>query len=120
MIEFGQLPVMEDAVKDIMPDVEAHRLVGETSHPATPMVDPAKISVYFPEITLKEDGRLIGIARPVSNANGDILKGLLNDGIKVGQKMSTMGLVNLKESIIKNVQSLKESIEKKDSDKKDW
>jgi hypothetical protein len=42
------------------------------------------------------------------------------DGIKYAQKSMTNGMVALKESTIRSQQSLKESIEKKDSDKKEW
>ena len=86
--------VMVEAINDIMPEVKRGRLVGEINHPNTPMVDPANIAVYFPEIELKEDGRVIGIARPASTPKGDIIKGLLNDGIRLG--FSTRATGNVK------------------------
>ena len=43
-----------------------------------------------------------------------------SDGIKTSQKMFTVGMVSLKESILKNFSSIKEFIDKKESDKKEW
>ena len=43
-----------------------------------------------------------------------------NDGIKTSMKMFTLGMVAVKEGILRNFASIKESIEKKDSDKKEW
>ncbi len=43
-----------------------------------------------------------------------------NDGIKTSQKMFTMGMISLKENILKNFSSIKEFIDKKDGDKKEW
>lgn len=43
-----------------------------------------------------------------------------DDNITISQKTATDGLVHLKESILKTQQSLQASIEKKDSEKKDW
>jgi hypothetical protein len=87
------MEIMREAVDRIMPEVQDHRLVGELTHPATPIVNPKEIAVYFPEIELKEDGRLVGIARPSSTPNGEIVKGLLNDGIKVGFSTRATGSV---------------------------
>lgn len=88
------MEIMREAVEKVMPEVKQGRLVGELCHPATPMVDPSKIAVYFPEIELKEDGRLVGIAKPASTPNGEIVKGLLKDGIKLGFSTRATGSVS--------------------------
>lgn len=43
-----------------------------------------------------------------------------SDGIKTSMKMFTLGMVAVKEGVLKNFASIKESIEKKDGDKKEW
>lgn len=43
-----------------------------------------------------------------------------SDGIKNSMKLFTLGMVAVKEGILRNFASIKESIEKKDSDKKEW
>ncbi len=43
-----------------------------------------------------------------------------SDGIKNSMKLFTLGMVAVKEGVLRNFASIKESIEKKDSDKKEW
>ena len=43
-----------------------------------------------------------------------------SDGVKNSMKLFTLGMVAVKEGILRNFASIKESIEKKDGDKKEW
>jgi hypothetical protein len=43
-----------------------------------------------------------------------------SDGIKNSMKLFTLGMVAVKEGVLRNFASIKESIEKKDGDKKEW
>lgn len=53
-----------------------------------------RISCYFPELTFNEEtGELSGVARPSSTPQGEILKGLMKDGIRVGFSTRCSGKV---------------------------
>ncbi len=86
------LSVLREAYEKILPEVKNRRLVGQLSHPSTPMVEPEKIAVYFPELELKENS-LVGTAFPSSTPNGEIVKGLLKDGVKLGFSTRSTGSV---------------------------
>lgn len=69
-------------------------------------VNLERIACYFPELTFNEStGELSGIAKPASTPMGQIVKGLMRDGIKVGFSTRASGNVkpyhgNLGESLV--------------------
>ena len=74
---------------------EGAMLVGENEHPASgAKINMERISCYFPELTFNEEtGELSGVARPASTPQGEILKGLMKDGIRVGFSTRCSGQV---------------------------
>ena len=81
-------------IKESM-DNEGAMLVGENEHPDSgAKINMDRISCYFPELTFNEEtGELSGIARPSSTPQGEILKGLMKDGIRVGFSTRCSGKV---------------------------
>lgn len=74
--------------------VNENRAYGELGHPQGPTINPDRISHRI--VSLREDGNnYIGKARINSNPMGMIVKGLLDDGGKLG--VSSRGVGSLKE-----------------------
>lgn len=88
------MDVLRTAVKEYMPMIESKRSCGELQHPSTPQLNPDRISHLITE--LKEDGtNFIGKAKILKTPMGDIVKGLLEGGVRIG--VSSRGLGSLKE-----------------------
>lgn len=69
-------------------------LVGENEHPQGAKINMDRISCYFPELTFNEStGELSGIAKPTSTPQGEIIKGLMKDGIRIGFSTRCSGQV---------------------------
>ena len=69
-------------------------LVGENEHPQGAKINMDRISCYFPELTFNEEtGELSGVAKPSSTPQGEILKGLMRDGIRIGFSTRCSGQV---------------------------
>jgi hypothetical protein len=85
--------VMKEAIDEIIPLVQSRRFVGELDHTDTPKISLERVALYIPRIELKEDGTVIGDIYPTSTEKGNILKGLLSDGIRIGFSTRATGSV---------------------------
>lgn len=104
--------VMEEALMEAAPLIKDRRLVGELNHPPSPTVNMERIALYIPRLELQEDGSVIGDVYPSSTPFGDILKGLIKDGIKVGFSTRATGSVkpyrgNLGEGLVEVQKGMK-------------
>lgn len=87
------MDVLKEAISEIMPMLEQKRFVGELDHRNEPRVALDRIALYIPRLELHEDGAVVGDIYPTSTPCGNILKGLMNDGIKVGFSTRASGSV---------------------------
>ena len=75
--------------------VNKKRAYGELGHPEGPTINLERVSHLITD--LKEDGKnFIGKAKILSTPMGNIVKGLLNDGAKLGVSSRGMGSVSQK------------------------
>ena len=89
------LPIMESQVNAYQKIVNERRSVGELQHPATPSINPDRVSHLITE--LKMDGKnVIGKAKILETPMGKIVKSLMDEDIRMG--VSSRGLGSLKES----------------------
>ncbi len=97
-------PVLKREVSRYIKEyINTKRSIGELSHPNHPEPNPERASHLT--VNLREDGdNWIGKAKILSTPMGNIVKGLLDDGVKLG--VSSRGLGTIKESNgVKVVQS---------------
>lgn len=88
--------VLENAVKNYMPMVEAKRALGELNHPASPMVNPERASHLIEKLEWKGNN-VMGRAKILTTLPmGKIAKGLIDEGVKFG--VSTRGMGSVTES----------------------
>jgi hypothetical protein len=88
--------VMENAVnKYITEQVKNGRAVGELNHPEGPVVNLDKVSHLITELSYNKND-VIGKASILDTPNGQIVKSLLDGGVKLG--VSTRGMGNLENS----------------------
>jgi hypothetical protein len=75
--------------------VEKNRALGELNHPPQPQVNPERAAIKIVE--LKQDGtNWIGKAMVTSTPVGQVVRGLLKDGVQLG--VSSRGVGTLRES----------------------
>ena len=88
-------PILEKAVsKYDKEQVQTQRAVGELNHPAGPIINLDKVSHRITE--LKWNGNdVMGKALILDTPNGQIVKGLLDGGVKLG--VSTRGMGTLEQ-----------------------
>lgn len=93
---FYSKPIMESAVNKYNTDwVLRSRAMGELTHPSNrPMVDPKEASHLITKFQM-EGNDVFGKAKILNTPNGNIVKGLLEGGVKLG--VSTRGLGSLVE-----------------------
>jgi hypothetical protein len=88
--------VLENAVRNFMPMVEAKRAIGELNHPSSPSINPERASHLIEKLTW-EGNNLIGRAKILTSLPmGKIAKGLIDEGVKFG--VSTRGMGSVTES----------------------
>jgi hypothetical protein len=88
--------VMSNSVLKYMKEqVMTGRAVGELNHPKSPSVNYDKVSHRITELKL-EGNSVMGKALILNTPNGQIVKGLIEGGVKLG--VSTRGMGNLVES----------------------
>lgn len=93
---FYPTSVMESAVSNYTTKfINDNRGYGELGHPAGPTINPERISHRIVSLT-KEGNNWIGKAQVSSTPYGNIVKGLIDDGGKLG--VSSRGLGSLKEN----------------------
>jgi hypothetical protein len=73
--------------------VEKNRAIGELNHPPTPNVNPERACIKI-ESLVREGNDWIGKAKVTSTPMGQIVRGLLEDGVQLG--VSTRGMGSLK------------------------
>lgn len=85
--------ILEEAVnKYVTEQVDTQRAVGELNHPSGPVINLDKVSHRITE--LKWQGNdVVGKALILDTPNGQIVKGLLDGGVKLG--VSTRGMGSL-------------------------
>jgi len=87
--------VMEKAVnKYVEEQVKTKRAVGELNHPDGPTVNLDKVSHLIESLEMKGND-VIGKARILDTPNGQIVKGLLDGGVRLG--VSTRGMGSLEQ-----------------------
>lgn len=87
------MDVMKEAIEQIKPLVADRRFVGELDHRSEPRIALDRIALYIPRIELLEDGTVTGDIYPTSTECGRTLKGLMEDGIKIGFSTRATGSV---------------------------
>ena len=88
-------PIMEKAVdKYVKEQVSTKRAVGELNHPDGPTVNLDKVSHLIEGLDWQKD-EVVGKARILDTPNGQIVKGLLDGGVKLG--VSTRGMGSLEQ-----------------------
>ena len=89
------MPVMEKAVNKYVADqVKQGRAVGELNHPEGPTVNLDKVSHLIQDLQF-EGKNVMGKALILDTPNGQIVKGLLEGGVKLG--VSTRGMGSLEQ-----------------------
>jgi len=89
------MPVMEKAVnKYVDEQVKEGRAVGELNHPDGPTVNLDKVSHLIQDLQF-EGKNVMGKALILDTPNGQIVKGLLEGGVKLG--VSTRGMGSLEQ-----------------------
>lgn len=74
--------------------INKNRSLGELNHPKSPSVDPER-ACHFIKSLVREGNNWIGKSKITSTPVGDIVKGLLDDGVQLG--VSSRGLGTLTE-----------------------
>ena len=74
--------------------VNESRALGELNHPDSPMVDPSKASHLITSLQ-KEGNNFVGRAKILNTPCGNIVRGLIEGGVKMG--VSSRGMGSLKE-----------------------
>jgi hypothetical protein len=88
-------PTMEKAVsKYVTEQVQTKRAVGELNHPDGPTVNLDKVSHLIESLDWKGND-VVGKARILDTPNGQIVKGLLDGGVRLG--VSTRGMGSLEQ-----------------------
>ena len=86
-------PIMEAAVNKYVTDqVSKDRAFGELNHPDGPTVNLDKVSHKITELAFKGND-VVGKAQILDTPNGQIVKGLLDGGVRLG--VSTRGMGSL-------------------------
>lgn len=85
--------IMEESLELIKPLIESRRFVGELDHRFEPRIALDRIALYIPRIQMNEEGIVTADIYPTSTPCGDILKGLMNDGVKIGFSTRATGSV---------------------------
>lgn len=83
--------VLDENVKKLIPIIEARGLVGELDHPADSIIHFEKCSHIITKLWW-EGNSLMGQGEILNTPHGRILKGLLNDGVRIG--ISSRGVGN--------------------------
>ena len=88
--------VLEKAINNYQPMIEAKRSIGELNHPPHPTVNPERAS-HLIEKLVWENNNVVGRAKILTSLPmGKIAKGLIDEGVKFG--VSTRGLGSIIES----------------------
>lgn len=86
--------VMESQVKNYQAAISSGQAMGELGHPANPQINLDRVSHLITHLTM-ENMDVIGKAKILNTPTGQIAKGLMEGGVKLG--VSSRGLGSLKE-----------------------
>lgn len=87
--------VMDSAVAKYMPLIAANRALGELNHPPTPAINYERAAIKTISL-IKEGNNYIGKSKLLSTPLGELLKGLVDDGVQLA--VSSRGLGSIKET----------------------
>lgn len=88
--------VLEPAInKYVTEQVKTGRAVGELNHPDTPIINLDRVSHRIVKLEFNENN-VVGKALVLETPMGNVVKGLIDGGVKVG--VSSRGMGNLKQS----------------------
>jgi len=91
--------IMENAVRKYSKEqIETGRAVGELNHPEGPIINLDKVSHRITDLYL-EGNDVIGKAVVLDTPMGQIVKGLLEGGVKLGVSTRGMGSLEQKEGV---------------------
>lgn len=86
--------ILENAVATYVKEyVSASKALGELNHPQTPVVNPENAAILIKNLTWN-DNDCYGKALVLDTPKGNIVRGLLNGGVKIG--VSSRGLGSVK------------------------
>lgn len=85
--------IMEREIEKFSKMIEERRSLGELNHPPYPNIDAKQASHLITELSW-DGNNIIGKAKIINTPSGDIVKALLDEGVKLG--VSTRGLGSLK------------------------
>jgi hypothetical protein len=98
------LPVLESQVdKYVKEYVKAGRSIGELNHPDSPIVNPKEASHLITSLR-KEGNNFVGKAKILTTPMGNVVRGLLEGGVKLGVSSRGMGSIKEREDGINEVQ----------------
>lgn len=99
------LSIMEREINNYVKEyVTPRRAVGELSHPDTPTINLDKIT-HITEIIERDGNNFIGKAKILDTPCGNIVRGLLEGGVKLGVSSRGMGSVKSNNKGINEVQN---------------
>lgn len=88
--------ILEREVKRFTNDyISKKRALGELNHPQEPTINPERACQLIESLTKQGDG-WVGKAKILSTPMGNLVKGLIDDGVQLGE--SSRGLGTLRES----------------------
>ena len=88
------ISVLEKAVKLYQPMIDSKRAIGELNHPPSPAINYDRAAILTTSL-IKEGNDFIGRAKLLSTPKGELLKGLVDDGVQLA--VSSRGLGSIKE-----------------------
>jgi hypothetical protein len=98
------LPVLESQVDNYVKEyVNAGRSIGELNHPDSPIVNPKEASHLITSLR-KEGNNFVGKAKILTTPMGNVVRGLLEGGVKLGVSSRGMGSIKEREDGINEVQ----------------
>lgn len=98
------LGVLESQVEKYVKEyVDAGRAIGELNHPDSPVVNPKEASHLITSLR-KEGNNFIGKAKILPTPMGNVVRGLLEGGVKLGVSSRGMGSIREREDGINEVQ----------------
>lgn len=88
--------VLENQVSNIQEKIADRSLVGALDHPPNDAIHLSQASHLITKLWVEPNGQVMGECEILSTPNGQIVKALINDGVKIG--ISSRGLGTVTES----------------------
>ena len=93
-------PIMEREVKRYAAIVEDNRALGELDHPDSSIINLANVSHMITEVWM-DGASVMGKAKVLNTPSGQILRALVESGVKIG--ISSRGMGSVKEQMGKTI-----------------